>query len=813
MKYQLLFFLLLICASSFCQRVTGSAKDRQGRSLSGATIVLHQLKDSSIARMAVADAGGNYEFTTVLPGHYFISGSYTDHITANSVAFEINSPGSLTLPDLVLEKSGNLGEIVITSKKPMVEVKADKMILNVEGTINAVGTDAFELLRKAPGVLIDRDDNLNLAGKTGVKIFIDGRPTPLAGKDLADYLRSLQAGAIEAIEIITEPSAKYDASGNAGIINIRLKKNRSFGTNGSLMAGYNINIYPKYNGGVSLNHRNRNINLFGNYNYSRGNLANFMFMQRRQLDTLFDQTSDILNRNFAHSFKTGLDYFLGAKSTIGVILTGTVSGNDPSNYSRTPISYIPTGIVDRILVADNRSQSSRTNLNYNLNYRYTDTAGRELNIDMDYGDYRLSTNQLQPNYYYHPQTGHEIYRVINRMNSPTDITIYTAKIDYEQSLKNGRLGVGGKSSFVNTDNLFERFDVNNNTESLDIDRSNFFEYNENVNALYINYQHILPEMVVQAGLRMENTSTSGHSYALYPDKSIDKSSKETFQRSYTNLFPSVAVTFKKNLESQWNITFSRRIDRPAYQDLNPFEFKLDEYTFQKGNTLLRPQYTSSFGITHTFKYKLNTKLSYSKVTDVLAQLVDTTEKSKSFLTKKNLATQNITSLNISYPWQRGWYTGFGSITTYYSHFQADFGPGRVLDLDVFTLNVYMQHGFKLGKSWTAEFSGWYVTPSIWQGFSRSSRIWSVDGGVQKQIMKGAGNVKIAVSDIFQSIRWKGRTNFAGQQSVARGGSESRLLKLNFTWRFGNSQVKAARQRNTGSEEEGKRVLEEGGGRR
>jgi hypothetical protein len=317
----------------------------------------------------------------------------------------------------------------------------------------------------------------------------------------------------------------------------------------------------------------------------------------------------------------------------------------------------------------------------------------------------------------------------------------------------------------------------------------------------------------QLGVRMENTTSTGDSYGVNADGSINKSSKLTFERKYTDLFPSAAITFNKNPMNQWGISYSRRIDRPAYQDLNPFEFKLDEYSFLKGNTSLRPQYTNIVTLRNTYKYKLNTSLSYSHVADVFTQLVDTADKSKSFMTKKNLATQDVFALNISYPFMYKAYTAFVNLSGNYSHFKADFGGGnRVIDLDVFTFNIYMQHSVKLGKKklWTAEASGWYNSPSIWQGTFESRQMWTVDAGLQKQIFKGKGTFKVSVSDIFFSMKWKGESNFAGQKMIASGNWESRQLRTSLNWRFGNNQVKAARQRKDASEEE-KRRTQDGGG--
>lgn len=795
----------------YSQQVSGTVKDQQGKGLSGATVTLKKAADSAVVKLAVTNQSGNYQFAEIKAGRYFVNTSHVGHTPASSPVFEVSGAGA-TVPEVMLTKAdGKMKEVVVSARKPMIEVKADKTILNVEGSINAVGQDALELLRKSPGVLVDKDDNLSLSGKNGVQVYIDGRPTPLAGKDLSEYLKTIQSSQIEAIEIITNPSAKYDAAGNAGIINIRLKRNKSLGTNGSVNAGFSQGIFPKYNGGLALNNRGKRVNVFGNYTYSRNRNESFMNLYRRQLDTLFDQQSVMDARNESHGFKAGLDYFINKRQTFGVMINGNLNDNTFANYSVTPISYIPTNELNRILVADNNSFGKRNNMNFNGNYRYTDSTGRELNMDADYGFYRLDNNQLQPNYYSNPN-GSPRDSAIYNMIAPTDIDIYTFKADYEQNYKKGRLGIGAKVSFVESGNDFQRYDVVKSIKRLDTLRSNAFNYTENINAVYLNYNKSFKGFMIQFGLRVENTNAEGRSKGFKRDNGGYVSYDSVFTRNYTNAFPSAAITFNKKPMSQWSISYSRRIDRPAYQDLNPFEFKLDEYTFQKGNTELRPQYTNSIGVSHTYKYRLTTSLNYSHVKDVFTQLIDTAEKSKSFITKKNLATQDIASLNISYPFQKKWYSVFANLNTYYSKYKADFGAGRKVDLDAFAFNIYMQHAARIGKKgWTAELSGWYSSPSIWQGTFESKEMWSVDAGVQKTVLKGKGNVKVSVSDIFQTMRWGGVSNFAGQYMKASGGWESRMFKLNLTYRFGSSSVKAARQRKTGLEDENKRVGSQGGG--
>jgi len=713
------------------------------------------------------------------------------------------------------KKADSLKAITVNGRKPPVEVKADRTIVNVEGTINSVGQDALELLRKSPGVMVDKDNNISLSGKNGVKLYVDGRQVPLNGSDLADYLKTLQSSQIESIELISNPSAKYDASGNAGIINIRLKRNRSFGNNGSITGGYHAGTHSNYNGGISLNHRDAHFNWFGNYDYNNTVNATNINLYRIQLDTLFDQHSAITPHISSHTFKTGLDYYWDKYNTLGVMVDGSISNFTNPTNSSTRINFLPDGTTDqlqlnRILQANNNAKGHRNNGNFDLNYHHTDSLGRDLSMDADYGIYRIRSDQYQPNIYLDPTQTNLLYSNIFDIVAPTNIDIYTFKTDYEQPVKKGRLGFGVKTSYVTSGNDFRQYDVVSNAKRPDTLNSSNFNYKENVNAVYANYSRPFKGWALQAGLRVENTNAKGTStgYREGPDRYQPFDS--TFDRHYTGLFPSGSVTYNMTKTQLFTLSYSRRIDRPAYQDLNPFEFKLDEYTYIKGNTDLRPQYTNSFGLTHVYKGKLVTTLNYSHVNDVFTQLVDTTGRSKAFLTKKNLATQDITSLNISYPWSIGRYSLFANVNTYYSKYNANFGTGRTVDLDVFAVNVFAQQSFRLGKDYTVDLSGFYSSPSIWQGTFKTHAIGNLDAGVQKAIWNKKGLIKLSVSDVFRTLHFTATSDFAGQYLRATGHNESRQLKLYFTYKFGNSQVKAARTRKSAADEESKRSNSQGG---
>src|SRR6185369_482297 len=295
-------------------------------------------------------------------------------------------------------------------------------------------------------------------------------------------------------------------------INIRLKKNKSLGTNGSANIGYVQGVYPKYNGGINLNHRNKSVNIFGNYNYNNGvNLMNIN-IEKTQFDTLFTQQNTMRFKNNTHGFKGGVDYFINAKSTVGVMVNGNVANNNFTTSGPMYFIYVPTGQVDHTLRATNDNKMERNNVNTNLNYRYSVANGSDLNVDADYGFFKIRSNQFQPNYYYQGTGTTEISRSVYDMIAPTDIDIYSLKTDYERNFKGGRLGIGGKIGFVNTDNDFQRYNVFGNGKVLDTLKSNRFEYKENINALYVNYNRQYKKgFMLQFGLRVENTHSDGTS--------------------------------------------------------------------------------------------------------------------------------------------------------------------------------------------------------------------------------------------------------------------------------------------------------------
>lgn len=797
--------ILLMSMQSMAQepgKVSGSLSDQKSKALSSVTVTLLNSKDSSLVKADVSDINGKFEIPVIKAGDYLLSYSLVGFEKKYSRSFTVNEGQSVELGAESLTTSAvKLQGVTVTSKKPMIEVKADKTIFNVEASINAQGSNALELLQKSPGMQVDNNDNISMKGKTGVRVYVDGKMMQLDTKDLAAYLKSINSNDIEAIEMISNPSAKYDASGNAGIVNIRLKKNKKFGTNGSVNLGYVQGFTPKGNGSVNLNYRDKKINIFGNVGGNIGNYRNTLDLYRIQKDTLYDQKTVMRSENKSINVKAGADFFINSKNTIGLLATTNYGDGQWGSTGNTDIYYNPTGAFVKNLKAYNTVPGSRTNANFNLNYRYIDTSGREINFDADYGLFRGTGRSYQPNLYY-SNNNNFLYSIINRNYTPTDIDIYTAKIDAEQRLGKGKLGYGAKGSLVTTKNTFDFFNDDANGVPIKVlNRSNSFKYKENVNAAYLNYQRQLNEKwSLQTGLRMEQTNSEG---TLTRADGIEQADNKV-KRSYVDLFPSAALTWNINEKHNLNLTYSRRIDRPTYQDLNPFENKLDELTYQKGNAFLRPQYTDNVEVTHTFKGMINTTIGYSHVKDYATEATDTTGNA-TFVQQKNLAQQNIINFNIgsSLPINK-WWNGYANFWYNYQMFRGVIGENKI-NVDVPSYGAYLQQSFSLGRDYTAEISGWFNGPSVWGGTWKTKPQGGVDVGLQKQFLQKKASIKIAATDIFHTAPWSATNDFGGLYIKGGGSWESQTFRVNLSWRFGNSLVKSSRQRQTGLESESKRI--------
>lgn len=808
MKKLFTLFLITITIDLSAQSISGIVVDDKGEKGEFLSVVLLNAKDSTLVKGAITDVQGKYEMKGVPGGSYFISVTGIGFNKTTSPIFEYKLDNHVVEVISMKSSDTNLKGVTVTATKPMIEVQADKLIVNVEGSINSTGLTALELLQKSPGVQVDQDDNVVIEGKQGVRIYIDGKPSPLSGRDLASVLKSMQSSDIEAIEIITNPSAKYDAAGNVGIINIRLKKNKKLGTNGNI----NLNPYagmlmiepyrkfePKIDVSGSLNYRDKKWNLFGKYGMGQGVYNNFRQNDKILNGTSFNNSIKGEFHNKYQNFKGGADYSLDDKNTIGFVVNGSFGNYNSISKSKTLIGKSTEAVLDSAILSSNSSSPGTSlNLNYNLNYRFADTKEHELTIDADYGTYMGRSNLFQPNTYtFGDPTSQPIIRNY-RQSTPTDITILSLKADYEQPFYKGKLGYGVKASDVKSNNVLEAYIIKGDIEEHDIDKSNTFTYSEKVFAGYINYNKTFnKKWSLQSGIRAEHTISHGN-LVSYKQNELDK-----VDRSYLNFFPSFALTnnFSKNLS--FNLNYSRRINRPSYQDLNPFEYRIDELTYYKGNAFIKPRYTDRIKLSNTFKSVLTTSLSYYYTSDDYNN-ISRIDGNKIYNTLENFSNSKGLSLNVSLntsitKWWEINYNYFYQRSSIFGKFKGE-GDYNVANRN-FGFNG--SNNFKLNKTTTFEISGYFRSKFNWIYVNKAQG--QVDIGLKKKLFKDKADIKLSMNDIFNNVGFSALFVHNDIYQNITGVYEARRFGINFNYRFGSNEIKSAREHKGGAEDESSRI--------
>jgi outer membrane receptor protein involved in Fe transport len=510
------------------------------------------------------------------------------------------------------------------------------------------------------------------------------------------------------------------------------------------------------------------------------------------------------NEAVGYNYRLGTDFFLSDQHTIGFLVSGNNNDSESQRINRIEIASQETAtLVDSILVANNRNVGMNTGNTYNLNYGFANGKGRSLNIDFDYGDYNNDSDRSQPNLYYDAEETEVLTEVINAFNTPTDIEIYTAKLDFEEELLGGKLGLGAKFSAVNSDNTFLVFDVVNGVSLRDNARSNIFIYDEHVYAGYFNFSRAINDKWnFSAGLRAEQTDATGNLQAFEEGRE-----EPPVILDYLQWFPSAGLTWQVTPMNTLSLNYGRRINRPDYNVLNPFNNQWSELSYEKGNPFLRPEIVNNLELGYTLKYRYNFKLGYSRTLDQITRLIapDDLDNRASFITWENLATQTIYSFSASLPFQvmEGW-SSYWNVSAAYQDNQADYGDGAIVDVQIFTYSFYQQQTIDLPAGFKGEVSGYFAGPGVWGGVFKYETSWSLDVGLQKKFFNDALNVRLAASDLFYETGWDGISVFNGLVSAGGGRWDSRRVSMSLSYSFGNQNVKS-RRRNTGLEEEAKRL--------
>jgi len=804
--------LLLLVSSFFIQAqnasIRGQLQNQTGEAIAFSNIAIFNSADSSLHKAGISNETGVFELRGLQAGNYFMKAVYLGYEDFRQQGITLTAEQQLDLGVLRFgTQSVALAEATVTANRVMVEIKPDRTIFNVSGTINSTGSDGLSLLRKAPSVTVDNNDNINVLGRAGVLLYVDGKRLPLTGEDLSNYLQNIPADQIDRIEIITNPGARYEAEGNAGIIDIRLKKDKGQGANGSLNSTVSQGEYFKSNLTGSGNLRKKNFNAFGTAGIGQGESFHRMLFNSQLNGFVQDEINNSLSKRQNYDVRIGADYFIGKKHTIGFLVSGGTNTNDNTSFNRiTNANANNATFIDSILVANNTGNQDRQQATYNANYRFENGKGRSFNADLDYGNYQNRNTRYQPNLYYNASEDMVLSQRINSFDTPTDIDIYTLSLDYEDNIWGGKLGFGSKLSKVFSDNTFLFYNEENGVPVLSQKNSNLFKYDEKVYAGYVNYGRSLGKnWDMNAGLRAEQTDASGDLTAFLPELQ-----KPPVILNYLSWFPSFGLTWKAAPQHAFALNSGRRINRPDYNVLNPFRNQISELSFEKGNPTLQPEIVNNIELGYTLAYRYNFKLGYSRTTTPITRLIgpDDVNPLAGFISWANLADQTVYSFNASVPVQitKKWNAYFNASASHINN-QADYGPeGGVVDVQAFTYSIFQQHTFDLPGGFKGEISGYYGGPGVWGGVFVYESSWSLDLGLQRKFFKERLNVRISASDLFYETGWDGVSSFNGLISAGGGRWDSRRASLSLSYRFGNENVKS-RKRKTGIEAEAGRVNE------
>lgn len=810
MKIKYLIVLIILFSTSFISdsaisqtkiigsKISGIVLDEESKILDFATISLINAKDSSLVRTALSGTDGKFLIQELPEGDYIIYASMLGFQKFGTPIFKLNQANQvMNLSAITLKKDSKmLGEVTVRAVKPFIERKIDRLVVNVENSSISIGSTALEVLQKAPGVTVDQNDNIAMQGKQGVLVMIDGKQTYMSNVDVANMLKGMPSSQIETIELITNPSAKYDAAGNSGIINIKTKKSNNVGTNGTLNAGAGYAEHYRSNAGLSLNHRNKNLNVFGSYNFSGVDQTQNMIINREvsnsNVKTYFSQKGASFRKNDNNNFKAGLDFFLNKNNTLGFLVNGYSNSGKELYTNTTDIgrSFIQR---DSSVIVINNGKSEYSNMAYNLNYKSVlDSSGKELSVDLDYSRFNGNEKTLYDNQFVN-YMGPSPDPTFIKNSTPSLITIKALKLDYSMPLnKTMKFEAGLKSSVVKTDNNFRFEQLKGNNWENDPRRSNQFVYDENVNAAYTNLNKKFKSTSVQFGLRAEQTNSKGNSITT----------SKLVERSYIDVFPSLFINQTLSKNHDMGISYSRRIDRPSYGNLNPFIYFLDQYTYNQGNPFLNPQYTNNYELSYNYKKTYNLTFNYSLTKDVITEVLlpDTTKKAL-FQTNENLDKQINYGLNLNAPVVFSkWWSSSNNISVFYLGFRSPNLRGQELNSGKTALQFNSQHKFILSKNINVELMGDYRSPMEYGTLKLSSQ-YGIDAGISKSLLNKRANLKLALSDVFNTREQSISSAYTGLNYNLTQKNESRVGRISFTYRFGKSEIKPERRRSTGLEAE------------
>ena len=773
-----LLFLKTLTINAQEIKITGLVNDGVSHLvLQDAVVTLKSLDSFHFSKTVITDKDGMYKLSLPRSGFYTLEATFLGYIAHVHDTLPFNENQLTAPPILLLPNHADLQTVTITTKKPFIVMGTNKITLNVAQSPIAAGSNAYDVIKKAPGI-VEQNNDLNFRGKS-TRILINGRPSNLSGEDLKTMLTNMQANNIEKVEILPNPSAKYDAQGGS-VINIILAKNKLYGTNYVLTTGIGTGKYVRGNTGLDVNYRNKNMNLYGGYTYEH-NQQYYLTNSTRYLPQSQLKANELdLRKRYNNGYKLGLDYDISDKNSFGVLVNGYVNDRD-RKVNNTAILHYDKNILDSSSTVNTAGRAIISSPSLNIYYKTRlDTTGKELTLNADYMYYGKQWKDDFTNQYNDAKGQQYLQPDYLKDNSPAKIKVYSLTADYVQPTKKGALEMGVKTSYTITDNdVF--WQSNSGTGWLtDKGKTNHFIYKENVNAVYGNYTAAVKKWNVVTGLRMEQTNTTSNSITT----------NQVNKNSYVDFFPNINVGYTKNENNVFGLSYRKSINRFGFDVVNPFIIYENKYAYSQGNPNIKPEIYHTAEVSYTYKQAYSITLDYMHGVKTLGEIYLSGTNNVTISSYANYNNSDIFYLSFSAnkSLTKKWDISFNPMYGYISLKKGVENISKGTDKKKWVSQISCNNTFSFTKGWVAELAAMYVGPFQYGSYSTKT-MFSSDFGVSKSLLKNKGNLKVGVTDIFNTLNYNKDLNYAGIVTSLKNKPESRFLNITFKYKFGNKNVK------------------------
>ena len=795
--------VLLACSSNlFAQtnfNISGNILEANNNTMPFANVLLLKASDSTLIKGTLSNENGSFLIKEVPSGSYLLLSSLVGFQSAYSQPFVLNK--DYTVEPLILIEGELLNEVIVEAKKPLFQQQIDRMVINVENSIVSAGGTALEVLERSPGVLINKQNNsISVQGKNGVVVMINGKISYMPAESLVQFLNGISADNIASIELITSPPSNLDAEGNAGYINIVLKKRSDLGLNGaySISGGYGKGAVSNDN--LNFNYRKNKVNIYGSYSFSLDKRAQVFSSSREYQESGNLITSgtiserDPTQRN--HNLRLGLDFDISAKTITGFLFsafdnkwTMNAINNNINTENGAPTSYV---------IVDNTELNHLKHFGFNYNFKHNFSENQFISFDIDYLKYKYNNPTDYINSFY-DQNFEFISEELLRSRKETPLNTWVSKMDYSDKInENTKLEVGVKGTKSEFKNEVSVENFTDNIWVIDPSLTNVSDLNEKIFAAYGSIEYSINKKTsIKAGLRYE-----------YTDSKLNTDTEGlVVDRSYGIWFPTVFLTRNMNDNLSMNLSYSKRITRPTFNDLAPFVILLDPDTFFSGNSSLQP------AISNSIKYGINYKLyflsfQYTSEDSSIAgfqERIDE-ETGRLIFEATNLDYTKTFGITLGIPIKiTNWWRTQNNLTATKQKVRT-FYNDEPIEVKLANFSANSTHAFKISDSFSFELSGNYNGPSLF-GSARYDEVLLFNFGLQKEFNDKWGSLKFGISDIFNQLKYTGGTNLPEQNIKTRNlfRFSNRTFTLTYNRKFGNTKLKSTRNRETGSEEERQRV--------